>query len=290
MDARLDSERGSVLIVVLWALAILALALTEALAVINSGAVLGRSFARDFVDEGQAQSALEIAAGRLLTAYPDQRWVGDGTSNVLSANGQRTIIRVWDCTALLDVNRADPDLMRNLFRRFAHSRAAADDAVALIERARGDIEFIANDAGGSVGFETSESHDVQPAHPIRSDAFLARLLSSDAGLVQNVLPLLTVFGHTGSINPALAPRALIEAVPDISGQEAAAIVAGRDGGRVQSEDAQALVTKYARYFSSQSNDIYRVDIAGSAHVTAATILLDRTGNAPYHVLAWRDAL
>ena len=197
-------------------------------------------------------------------------------------------MRVWDATALLDINRADVALMTGAFRRYTSNAAAAEAAAVQIDKARGGLQWASLDANAAVGFAPSSSRKVEPQHPFSSEGELAALLGDAPQLLRGVLRIATIYGRTGGLNPALAPRELIESVPDISAQEVNVILASRTDGRLAGDDARSIVAKFAAAFDTTPTDIYRIEVTADGHTLAATIVLDREGNAPFHILSWKQ--
>lgn len=287
MEQTVSNQRGIVLLVVLWAIALLSMLLVAASASVHGNLALSRSLMRDFKSERLAQSGMEIAAANLLTLSPQGRWIADGRRYVLVLGGDQIGIRVRDVTGLVDINRADMDVIRGLLRRFASDMGEVDAICAAIEQRRGPLTATGQDPAGSVGLESHHRPRLAPTRPLRSLAELDQVFGGDDELRARISPFVTVIGRTGAINPATAPEDVLAAIPDISGQEVSVILNARGSGRILGTDARAVVAKYGRYFETASDGVYNVEVDGaSARLRRSTIVLDPRGDAPFRILAW----
>ena len=290
MGARMNGrEDGAVLVIVLWTIAAISLAVAGALSTAVASASLARAEQRGLDAQADLRGAVEAAAWSQLRADPAARWLADGHNISLTINGQIVQLQIHDAAGLLDVNRADIDLLRNLFEATAVSRQAADAAADAIAAARGDVSASGDDANAATAsVEGATTAQVDPQHAFASVAEIVPLLGGDSGLLSRALPLLTIYGRTGRMDPALAPATLLAAVPDIAPEEVQSLLSGRAGGHLVSDDAQAIAAKYAQYLDAGSAGIYRIDASAGFRRSSAVILLMRDGAAPYHVLAWSD--
>lgn len=287
MASAVSRQRGVILLVVLWAITLLSLLLLAASASVHGSLALSRSMMREFRGDRLAESAVEIAAGNLLTVDPQQRWIADGRRYLVALGSDEIGIRVRDSAGLVDVNRAEIGLIRNLLRQFTDDAAVADTISRAIELRRGTLSVESRDPAGSVGLRRANRSGVEPRRPFRSLAELTPLFGAHGELLARVVPYLAITGKTGTINPAAAPRAVLAAVPDISRQEVEIILGAHPNGRIMGTDAQAIVAKYGRYFGTEPTGVYTVIIEGaSARARGATMVLDPDGSAPYHILTW----
>ncbi len=287
MASAVTRQRGVILLVVLWAIALLSLLLLAASASVHGSLALSRSMMREFRGDRLAESAVEIAAGNLLTIDPQRRWIADGRRYLVGLGSDQIGIRVRDGGGLIDVNRAEIGLIRNLLRQFTDDAAAADTISRAIELRRGTLSAASWDPAASVGLRRVNRSGIEPRRPFRSLAELTPVFGADAELLPRVVSYMTIAGRTGAINPAAAPRAVLAAVPDISRQEVEIVLGAHPNGRIMGADAQAIVTKYGRYFDTEGTGVYTVTIEGaSARARSATVVLDPRGSAPYHIVSW----
>jgi general secretion pathway protein K len=285
MAHAVNREQGVVLLVVLWAMALLSVLLIAASSSVHGSLALSRSLTRGLRTDSLVESGLEIAAAKLLTVDPQGRWIADGRRYVVPLDGGQVGVRVRDTTGLIDVNRADIALVRNLLKRFASDVGEAEAICNAIERRRGALVIESRNPTSSVGLQVPERQAVEPRQPFRSLAEL-RALFGDDSLWARVTPFLTVIGRGGTLNPAAAPREVLASVPDIAAQEVAAILNARSSGRIIDRDARAIVVKYGRYFDTAGGGVYNVEVDALSRVQTAIIALDPEGDVPYHILAW----
>lgn len=287
MAQAVTSQRGIILLVVLWAIALLSMLLVAASASVHGSLALSRSLMRDFKGERLAQSGVEIAAANLLTLDPQRRWVGDGRRYVVALGRDQIGIRVRDVTGLVDINRSEIPVIRGLLRRFTGDLSEVDAICAAIEQRRGPLVAAGRDPTGAVGLETHQRPALDPKRPFRSVTELEQAFGGNEDLRARVSPFVTVIGRNGAINPAVAPEDVLASVPDISSQEVSVLLNAHASGRILGTDARAVVAKYARYFETASDGVYNIQVDGaSARPRRSTIILDPRGEAPFRVLAW----
>jgi len=281
-------QDGIILIVVLLAIAALSLVVVLAMSSVHQGALLSRSSKSEFLTERMAQSAVEIAAAGLLTTAPAARWRADGSIRRIDFDGEMVSIRVTDATALLDVNRADIELIRRVLLNLTDNRGEADAIARRIDEWRGMLVPTKEANSTAVGLNNTGTKSVTPEHPFRTVNQLASLFVDDLPLFERALPLLTIYGQgDGRLNPWIAPPALLGAIPDISPLEVDVLLKARNRDGWNDADAAAILKKYANWLSSSMSGIYVVDMADRTPMRRiATIILQDGVQKPFNTLSW----
>jgi general secretion pathway protein K len=178
-------------------------------------------------------------------------------------------VRVWiqDESGRINVNAASRDVLQSLF---VSAGAEKDAAGSLADRivARRQPADPATPAPSSVTFHTS---DELLAVPGLSRALYAR-----------ILPVITVYGRSAEVNTAVAPRAVLLALPGAMPGAVDDLLRDRDAQRAANPPAAALAAPGATFtITAQS----QVDGARTIRVAVVQFTGDET--KPYWFLSWQ---
>jgi general secretion pathway protein K len=124
-------------------------------------------------------------------------------------------------------------------------------------------------------------------------AELRLVLGLPAGLVDLMLPHVTLFNGRAEIDPMVADPAVLRALPNMSPILVDEILEMRSAG--ETRRVLDLLGPARSHVSTESRKATRVDLAitfdSGRHVTAEVVILLMDGGFdPYRVLAWRDDL
>jgi general secretion pathway protein K len=214
-----SGERGIALLVVLWIIAGATLLVVSFNATVRSGlsfvsSEVGLSKADAVIDAG-----LEIAVARLIDEEEGRRWLPDGIAREISFADRRLKIRISDPNGLVDLNKADDQLLLEFFKQFtdtpSRARTIRDDIKAAREDAakarRGADSFASKDPGAD------DSDPAGKALPFMDVTEARTLKGMTPDLYRRVAPFLTVYSTNGEINRLTAPEEILAASPQLRG-------------------------------------------------------------------------
>lgn len=212
-ESHSSHEQGFVLLVVLWVL-------TSAVILVSSFSAAVRGSTASAVSEigwtkSQAllDAGLEVAAAHLTDLDESRRWPGNGTKHTMEFSGATLTITVSDANGMIDLNKTDDEVLRNFFQKFAGSAAEANRLTAVVMDAR----EVASGNQQNVSAATIKVTDTFSAQPAFIDVQqFARASGLPDDIFNRMAPHLTVFNGDGSINPLVAPRIVLEAIPDLN--------------------------------------------------------------------------
>ncbi len=307
-----SGERGVVLVVVLWVVASMALLVSAFNATVRSGATVITSERISAERRGVLEGGLEIVAAQLLADKDAREWPRDGTSRTVKFGIHRLRAHVQNASGLVDLNQSDEVLLLGLIQEVAGSSA---DATMIRDRIldwrdndtrrrfRGAEDFNYERAGRNHG-----AGDTDFVHVSQ----LRDVLGVSTALYQRLAPFVTVFNSDGRINPQIAPRRVLSAIPGVTPAEALRIVEQRKeksdnkfvansaSGAATADDndvrrASTGLTQNNQLLTrdTSSATIVRIDLLngrGKATLTLkATVMLGADEGAPYRVLTWQLA-
>ena len=243
------------------------------------------------VDSAQARSLAEaglwLAVADLLRPLSERRWPADGTPAETTFGGAAISLRIRDEAGRIDLNEARPELLLGLLE----AAAAADRDVTLLRNAILDWRDPdherrvpgAEDADYlSAGYEAKDG-------PFNSIAELRRVAGMTDELYGKISRAVTIHSLSPGVNPAFAPRIVLEAVP------------GSDRARIDDYLAKrhkpgevaTITDEDHHYFNADPGRTFTIDStarAGRSMLTlSAVVELDRDVSPPYSVLAWSES-
>ena len=283
-------ERGVALVVVLWGLALVAVAVIAIGLAGRSQTLLARNAVENARARLAAEAGVQLGLRHLLAAAAQGGAVRsfDGTPETWkSGDGADVAVAIRDEGGKIDLNEAPPELLAGLaVEAGAPPEEAQRIACAIVER-RGYLPAGCVPSGVTPGlFAALEELRFVPGV---TDALYLRMA-----------PAATVHSGAVTIDPRAAGREALLAVPTLAPDIVDSILARRETRHgadwredLLSGDPDADLLRDRRYFSVSAAQVFA--IAASARSTGggrakAEAVVRLTGDAkrPYLVLAWRE--
>lgn len=273
-------ERGTALLLVLWATMLLGTLLLGVAAASRSqgeAALYGSERVRA---ELAAEAGLAHAVVGLRSPDPRGRWVPDGRPYAFDFDGARVTVAVVDVGGLVDLNAGGPRLLAGLFEAAGANGARAAQLADAVVAWR-----------GSTPFATAATN---PAHgPFRTVDQLAQLPGMGTDLYARVEPAVTVYSGRGFPDPEYAGPLALAAAQGIDVRQAESLVDARRRRPAQRGAGSRQVTG-GPLVAGQGGSVERVFSTavmpdGTQVGLNVTIRMTLTtaGARPYKVLDWR---
>ena len=197
---RSDRESGMVLVAVLWTMVLLGMLAAALVA-------MSRSDARNVsLDRDQLQARENVQAGINLAIValtdPSQHWPVDGTQQTITFDKVPVVVAVTSESGKIDLNNADPDLIRGLLTAVGEGPGAADEITN---------EIIAQRESG--GFTNM--------------AEILQLPGVSGDLYDRLAPNLTLYSGSSSVDPSTGSIDVLLAIPGNTRADAEAEMARR---------------------------------------------------------------
>ena len=278
-----SSERGFVIVAVLWILAALA-----ALAAIFSLYLSGSARALAVNDtalqaEALVSASLELTTYQLLLAGDKER-PSHGTFP-FRMDDANVVVSFTSEAARIDLNFAPKDMLASLFAGLGANRAAAqEDADRIVGWRTRPVPGTANDeealyGAAGLGYSPRQSLFTHVNE-------LALVVGLAPALVDRALPFVTVFNGSSGVDTAIAAPEVIAALPDKGSDKP------KDALSIDSLDADNAAPPAAPDATVAKSPCYRVEATvnfndGRRAASEAVIALgDKV--EPYRVLSWQD--
>ncbi len=283
-----SAQRGLALVVVLWVLVLLALVAASFSRTTRTEVNLARNLVENAQAEALADAGVHLAILALLDPDPAKRPRADGTPYRIAFGGAEITVSVQDEGGKIDLNRAPDELLRGLFVSLGVEPAEADalvDAIADfrdpddLRRLNGAEDRDYEDAGLPWGAKDA---------PFEAVEELQQVLGVTVPLYQALRPALTVYNAKGGIDPAVAPREVLMALPGMDEDQAEAQVAARAGGAEGAAPvlaAEGVAQRSRGQFLTLRAEAH--DPSGAIFVREAVVEITRNRQQPYTFRMWR---
>lgn len=286
-----SSERGFVIVAVLWILAALsALAAIFSIYLSNSARALG---ATDISVQSEAleSASLELTAYQLLRSDDKER-AAQGSFRFRMDDAQ-AVVTFTSEGARVDLNKASKELLGSLFEVLgAEPKAAGDIADRIIGWRTQAKPNAANDEE-ALYLASGLAYSPRQA-PFAHVNELSLVLGISPAMVERVLPFVTVYSNSADVDVLLAPSEVVAALPGMTPEALNDFLKQRSSLPRDPKAIAAALGPAKAAATLPEAKAYRVVTAlrfdnGRRTSTEAVISLGRDKDKdPYNVLFWQD--
>lgn len=211
--AAASSQRGFIIIAVLWILvALSALATIFSLYLSNSARALGVTDIGVQVD-ALVSASLELTAYQLLSA--DEKALPAQGSFRFRMDNAEALVTFTSEAARVDLNTASKELLAGLFEVLGANRKAAAELGDRIVGWRSPPKPGAADEEGALYLAAGLNYAPRQAHLAHVNE-LSLVLGASPALVERALPYLTVFSNSADVDVLIASPEVIAALPGMT--------------------------------------------------------------------------
>jgi general secretion pathway protein K len=286
-------QRGVALVLVMWVAVLITVIAssfiverrTEMLVVRNS---LSMARAEAVADAGVQRAVFEM----YRTDNAPDAWKRDGTTYDWSFDGVPVKVEMRDESAKIDINTASDALLRGLFLSLGLSDDEAAHIVDAILDWR-DADSFKRPNGAEEPEYAAAGLAYKPANaPFQAIEELQLVLGMRPEIYRRVAPLITVFSRQPGINPQLASREVLLALPGMTSDVVDQYLALREAARAQGlplpafPQAGSFATGYTMVSSVRSEA--RLD-DGTIFAREAVVLMRPTPRKIATFVAWRES-
>jgi len=294
MKAGNRREKGIALILVIW--------VTMLLLVITGSFLysmrIGAKAARNAASIARAEELARAAVSRTLIELfkppgGPTLWKRDGRERQWVFEGVPVRVRLSDESGKIDINRANNELLKGLFRSAGMSE---DDAASLLDAVLDwrDADSVRHPNGAEEPEYEKAGLKARPSNqPFQTTEELQLVLGMRPEVFQRIAPMITVYSRLPGVNPHLASRNALLAIPNVTEEQVDAFIAERDAARA--EDRIPPMFAAAQGFASYSQVAavtIRADVVLDEGITvsreAVALLTPQYARRPYTFLAWRE--
>jgi general secretion pathway protein K len=277
-----NGERGSIAILALWAMTLISLLLAS----VGFATRGDMQIARNALAASQARLAAEagtqLGLARLLRRHDGGRRYFDGTPEAWRQGSTYVAIAISDEAGKIDLNVAPAELLAGLFAAVGVGREAAALLACNVLDRRGEIATSCPEPGSPpIGHRFAVPEELAEVPGI-SEALYGRLADC-----------VTVATGASAIDPRVAPRAVLMAIPGASDGVVSAFLKDRAALRDLTAAGAGFVPTAAAAFlmATPGRDFTVVATAttegGARYRAELQIRLTGRATQPYQVVAWR---
>jgi len=279
-------QHGIALVVVLWLVVLLSLmAVSQSAAVRTETLIVG-----NLVEAAKARSAayagMQLVIAGLAKPIPAREMSTDASISTLRFDGAQLFVSISDESGKVDINTAPGNLLSALLQTSGVDEGRREALVAAILDWR-DRDELRRVNGAEEEDYRSAGLDYGPRNgPFQSLEELALVMGFDAPLYHAIAENLTIYSGSASINQAVAPPAVLDALNGADEQA--------DGNAANSDPIEAAAPSRRRSVSGGSVfSVYveaQLDSGMRERLEAVVRLIPARANAPlrYELLRWRE--
>lgn len=301
-DAGAESERGFILVAVLWILSALAV-LSAVYSLYVSNAAVAAHVTDDGVNaEAAVRAGVELAAYELtaapessgsaqLTAAPESSRPAQGGFAFRLGRSRIKVSFIAE-GARIDLNAAPKKLLVGLFEAIG---AKPDDADTFADRVVGwrkKADGEGQDAEADI--YKSEGYSYAPREaPFQNTLELSLVAGIPKHIIERILPLVTVYSGQAQIDVRVASPEVLAALPEMTPDVLRQVLAQRAQG---TPDGQSLLKLLGPASSNASvtpskatRVLINVRLGNGRDVFAEVVIVTlQNDDEPFRVLSWRD--
>jgi len=289
-------QRGVALVLVLWAIALMAVLLGSFALIAHTEQLESRHVFDAVTARYDAQAGLERAVFELRNTDPGQRWIADGRPYEFVFDKAKISVEVNDESGKIDLNVADQTMLTSLFISVGvelERAAALADAIADWR----DPEDLPLANGAEVAEYKQAGLAYGPRNaPFQTTSEVQQVLGMDYELYRRIEPAVTIYSGSATPNPAFAPFEALRTLPNMTDDFARQIIELRQQMLPGQPGAQPLTLPDGTPIVVNGGGLtYSVKCRavlpnGVSTVLDASIRLGGVGTTgrPYTILRWRD--
>jgi general secretion pathway protein K len=230
-------DRGFALLLVLWVVAILSVVAAGFAAGTRSESRLARNLLAAAEARTLAEAGVARAGAALLESDPRRQWRANGEPHELALAGGIARVRIHDEAGKIDLNLAPPEVLSGLCQELRIDGAIC---AALLDGVGEKRRAATPAAGGSPpGVSRFNLNSAQPfgvgtqsLNQLQNAAFsavdeLGTLPGVDAATLERLRPFVTVYSQNPRIDPGVAPREVLLALPGVNPREVELLLEAR---------------------------------------------------------------
>jgi general secretion pathway protein K len=266
------------LVSVIWGIALLSVI---AVSFLWSGST-SHKLARNGLDMAQIETIAEAAVNRavlaLLEPLPERRWRTDGVPQSFEFEGSVVRIRIQDELGRIDLNNADAPLIAGLLRAAGLDMDSASRLTDKILDWR-DASTLKRLNGAKDAEYRAAGLPYRPRNgPFQSVDELKLVMDMTPAIFQRIEPAITVYSRRQFIDPQVAPREALLALPTMDAEKVAAQLAARAG-----QNLGIPGSLNGRAFTIRAD----IERPGGPQAREAVVRLTGNPAQPYWLLDWR---
>lgn len=282
----LDSSRGMILLVVLWIVAMMSVVVVALSAYAQKNLSLARLEADRLRTEMTLHAGVDVGVAFVLSINAEDRVLLDGSPSTVNIGDGRIVeVAVMDAAGLVDINRANFELINSLGFRLGLSK----ESIAATTEAIARLRTVSKTEDGT---DNSRERKSPPAVFVNARQ-LYGVPGIDRSVVDRLLPYLSLYSIDGKINPMAAPETILQSIPALKPEDLEVLAAAKQRRQWKAPEVQDVLARNDQFLALKAARIFVVSVkttAGPGLITGsrlqAVIAVNEAGRVPFRTLAW----
>lgn len=263
-----SAQKGLALVSVLWGVAILSLIAAAMLTASRNAAHIDRDLWNSAKVRSEADAAISLSILALLDVRTAKQPRADGVPAQIVFDGVAIDTAIQDQAGLVNLNAAPKNLIAAVFVGAGAERSLAGELADRIAARRDGFK------SGEIAFRTRDALLEIPGMPRE--------------LYGRAAPQFTVYGANPAPDTAVAPRAVLQLLPDVDSDALNRLLKARDDAFAAALRPDAPASSAPRGAAGHVLSISAEIYSGRLHAErTASVLFTGDPARPYLVLAWR---
>ena len=286
-----NSQNGIALVIVMWMLVLLTVMAAGYTATMRTETRLTARQLHAAQARALAEAGVWLAVNDLLKPEAQRKWTADGTVNDLDLFNGSVALSIQDQSGLIDLNTARIKLLQGLFSSVAQNN---DDVSGIVNaildwRDRDNLTRI-NGAEDADYRQAGYAYGAKDG-PFNSVDELRKVMGMTEQIYRKVKPALTIYSHMPGINPEVATREALLAIPGSDPDTITQYLEERSDPA--SSSANPISAGTSSSFTNRTKGVsFMISSTGNVDKTMVklevVVSLRRTSKLPYTILAWRE--
>jgi general secretion pathway protein K len=265
-------ERGIALVSVLWVLSLLSMIAAAAISTSRLFVTLERTAVRGAVADATAEAGINRAVLGILDKRPEGRWRVDGIAQKFTYNGGELQIAVQDELGKFDLNAVDEQQIKSLFLSVGIDSDTSDQLASRVVEWRSP----ASGEGSRARHAPFQSIDeIKLVEGVGQDVFV------------RIAPAITVHSRRPTIDPEIAPREALMALPGVDPNRVDEIMEERVKADPDSRSRPGVLDVNVPLTGRVFTITVEAVVEGVKVRRSAVVQITTDPKRPYLVLDWR---
>lgn len=212
----LGRQRGLALIIVLWLVTLLSVIASSFAFSMRSDLLVARNLLLSSQAQALADAGVERALYELAKPVTDsRRWKADGLRREFELGGAKITVTVMDESGKIDLNSAQDTLLKAVLVSCGLTEEQGATLMDAILDWR-DPDSLKRSRGAEEDEYRAAGKKFRPSNgPFETPEEIRHVIGVTPELYAKIAGVLTVYSKLPGINPALAPREVLQAIPNL---------------------------------------------------------------------------
>ncbi len=285
-------QSGIALVIVLWMLALLIILATGYSRMVRIETSLTSNLFHSSQALAMAEAGVWQSLAVLLKPKIEQEWKTDGTA--YSFNYKQGIVKlnISDESGKIDLNAARSELLYGLLTSTGLPEQNSLELLQAILDWRDPDNLTRNNGAEDIDYQNLGYDYGAKDGPFNSLDELLRVRGMTTTTFDKLIPALTIHSHQPGINPNVAPKVALMAIPGSSEAQVNNFLQTRSVIE-NTQTPASLMGIDTKYLSTSNGHVFSISSEGIINETHAKldaiVLMKQHGNKPYTILAWQES-